>query len=337
MLSIGLPKSLSVILNQLVINNNLNSWNVYENRKGQLCCNISFDISEVATSSSTECASKQPSDFTCSYRRVSKHQQSRNLARVASHRKKRKLEEILCDPNKGHASPEQNRTESHESAPICLDTPSPVHNFTMTTPELECIDTPQSLVENYDDSFETPVQLPLTPLQPHVEPVEYLQAVATSKPVHDIYPEPVVAVTSPPPIPTTHIENDFGLSTDTVSESEEYHDHDSEEYHDCPNTPVSEEVCQPESNHQIKCPCCNEKMTPSHTCSSNFTDNLSKMPSISTKSVGTPFPSPPLTSKITLVPDPKPPDQPPLGLRWVSRRMPIPADKCQHLQPCMFC
>jgi hypothetical protein len=311
----GLPKPLQVIIQQLFANNSLKSWIVYSNKYEQLVLNVKFDICEPGLEDVHEQA--------CLFRRVSGKQQSRNIARAATHNKKRKL---------NPSTPEQPRDTVDNCHFTIIDSPESVikdDNYTMIHKE-EYHDIEHKEEYQY-------VQLPLTSPQPHVEPVEYPQAVAASEPMHDIYPEPVVAVTPPPPIPTTHIENDCSPSTNTVSESEEYHDHDSEEYHDCPNTPVSEEMCQPEPNHHIKCPCCNEKMTPLHTCSLKCTDNLSKMPSISTKSVGTPFPSPPLTSKMTIVSDPKPPDQPPLGLRWVSRRMPIPSDKCQHLQPCMFC
>ena len=86
-MNIGLPKTLTVMLKHMVENNNIKSWNIYENFHGQLCCNIKFDM----------CDSDDDSDrdnLICAFRRVSKQQQSRNLARTVNQRnKKRKISE----------------------------------------------------------------------------------------------------------------------------------------------------------------------------------------------------------------------------------------------------
>ena len=81
MANIGLPNTLSIMLQQLVSNNSLISWNIYENKKAKICCNIQFDIQDIV------CASERPPmhDYTCAYRRISPKQQTRNANIVQVH------------------------------------------------------------------------------------------------------------------------------------------------------------------------------------------------------------------------------------------------------------
>ena len=40
----GVPLILQTMLKQLATNNIINNWNIYENRLGQVCLNIRFDV-----------------------------------------------------------------------------------------------------------------------------------------------------------------------------------------------------------------------------------------------------------------------------------------------------
>ena len=69
---ISLPNTLRVMLGQLLCNNKLAGWNVYENKYKQICCNIRFDVEQsghIVADSAVRC------DLACSFRRVSAQQQ----------------------------------------------------------------------------------------------------------------------------------------------------------------------------------------------------------------------------------------------------------------------
>ena len=88
--SCELPKTLGVMLNQLLNNNSLKGWSIYENKHRQICCNIRFTCGI----GSTDSVGARPAVpvGACSYRRISEKQHTRSITRAIDHNsKKRKL------------------------------------------------------------------------------------------------------------------------------------------------------------------------------------------------------------------------------------------------------
>ena len=160
MANIGLPNTLSTMLQQLVSNNNLISWNIFENKNGKISCNIQFDIPDIV------CDSEQPTmhDYTCAYRRISPKQQTRNANRVLQYAKRRKLNPtITAEPS---TTPEQNRTETIESPSNHVDTPSSVHPV-HTPSSVHHMDTVPWILETPDTHAKAKIT---PPSPPHMSP-----------------------------------------------------------------------------------------------------------------------------------------------------------------------
>jgi hypothetical protein len=130
---IGLPKTLYVMLEQLLNHNSLNGWSIYQNKYKNLCLCIRFDNDSAIQSGSV-------SDLACSYRKQSSKQQQRNLQRVQAYNsKKRKID---SESN----SPENIRMDLFKSPNTCIDTPVSLRRSTThveeTTPVLRRSTTP---------------------------------------------------------------------------------------------------------------------------------------------------------------------------------------------------
>ena len=106
----GLPHTLEVMLMQLVSNNQLNGWNIFENRHGHICMNIRFVVSD----SDVDMVGSVPA----SYRRISPRQVARNTRRAQDHKQHVDTQTATQnDSNKkrkfSHSSPELNRSENN--------------------------------------------------------------------------------------------------------------------------------------------------------------------------------------------------------------------------------
>ncbi len=214
----GLPNTLSTMLQQLVSNNRLISWNIFENKNGKICCNIQFDMPAIV------CASEEPPmhDYTCAYRRISAKQQTRNANRLLHFAKKRKLNPtITAEPSTTHmlspSTPEQNRTETTEAPSNHVYTPSSVHHV-CTPSSVHHMDTPSSV---HLVDIPSPVH--------HVDTPSSVHHVDTPSPVHHMdTPCPVQHMDTLCPVENVDTPSPVHNSV-TVSEREEYHDNDSEE------------------------------------------------------------------------------------------------------------
>jgi hypothetical protein len=98
----GLPHTLEVMLMQLVCNNQLNGWNIFENRHGHICMNIRFVVGESHVGS-----------VPASYRKISPRQAARNTRRVQEHHTQTTPQNASNKKRKfSKSSPELNRSDS---------------------------------------------------------------------------------------------------------------------------------------------------------------------------------------------------------------------------------
>jgi hypothetical protein len=309
----GLPKPLQALFKQLLTNNILKSWNLYSNKFDQLVLNVKFDISEPGV--------EGLQDQACLFRRVNSKQQSRNIARAVTHNKKRKI---------NPTTPEQSRDM------ICN-----YHSDDVITHDyhLDIIDSPESVQSStMDNSKEEYHSMEHKEEYHNIKHKEEYHAISISHPSSHCPNTPVPEKVFPPVLrqlpPPVSEELSPPVTSPVTLIPNLVHENTAPE-----NT--APENTETISKQLVKCPCCSETMTPSHTCSdiiisSERADNFPKVLSTPTVSLGTPIPSPLLTSKIPIIPHPKPPDRLPFGTRWASRP-PTSSDKCNHLQPCIFC
>ena len=280
----GLPKTLGIMLDQLLKNNSLKGWSIYENRYKQICCTIRFDCDEDGDS-----ASIPVGDGSCSYRRISHQQHTRNIRRAIDHNnKKRKLSDTK-------PSPESHRdtTLSHYST-YEIDTPMGLRWSNKT----------DTIISDIDIAYSEP------PLSPGVS-VDNCAEVADE--TRSETPSPVESPDDPPGLPSfpempQELNHTQHLVSDSISESqaghhpvqppekyglrnlEEYANHSSVSGID-PEQPPKTQVTQvlsspqidseeflPTSNNQsVKCPCCTQEMTVTHVCSDD-SDNSEMLP-----------------------------------------------------------
>ena len=255
---IGLPKTLEVMLEQLLKHNPLKGWSMYQNKYKNLCLCIRFDSDSAIQSGSM-------SDLACSYRRQNSKQQQRNIQRVqAFNSKKRKLD---TESN----SPENIRIELFKSPTACIDTPvslervSPEVLRRSTTPDLRRSTTPVSAPS--PDSVTPDHGTILTPhpileyaYESHIDQIhsesitmlpddkymdyESVATVAVTESVersHATTNPAFQAYEAPPPIPTPATSNCI------ISEN-------------CDSVETSL------SSSLIRCPCCDRPMEVGHMC-----------------------------------------------------------------------
>jgi hypothetical protein len=243
------------MLQQLCTNNNLRSWNIFEGKNGQICCNIQFDVCDIIGDS-------QPvHDPTCSYRRVSKQQQARNLTRVARYRNRTKVDHYSkkdqytntdhlsipqnkkrkCDSN----TPEQNRQSNDE-----LD----IDKLDIDSPEACVVDKPvchnELVPDFFSDSIHGITTSPSTN-NSNMEYVDMVQDLSTS--YETVQCEAFDAEADEKRHPTYY--------TDTAKTS---------------FSPPPESPSNPlGKSHDpvLYCPCCEDHMTVTHECTIEFDTN----------------------------------------------------------------
>ena len=265
-----LPKQLLILMGTIIEGNTVQNWNIYENTRKQTCVTIRF--------------SDHVAIDPVQYKRVSVRQADRNIVRAARHnlykhtkttsyqQTKDSLPETTNDQSQDNLFLTDNSQDIHtnKKRKYSFTSPEIVRENKLSTSDMECIHTPESVAVHYDHIPTTPEQLstPLptmahTPFEPlpessidieyeHVEtllppisfsmnttvvdPVEYMHAVTLEAPISDICAEPIAVVPSPSP---TSCEP----SIDVVSENESL-----------------------SYSTVIKCPCCDIPMDASHTC-----------------------------------------------------------------------
>ena len=289
----GLPYALSTMLQQLCTNNDLRSWNIFEGKNGQICCNIQFDVCDIIGDS-------QPvHDPTCSYRRVSKQQQARNLTRVARYRDRTKVDhnnkrdqytstdqlstpqnkKRKCDSN----TPEQNRENNDE-----LD----IVRLNIDSPETCVVDQPVCHNELESDSCND-----TTTPSTHNSNVEYVDMVQdlSTTPYETVQCEASDPETDEKRLPSYHTDTATSFSPPPES----------------PSSPVTKSY-----DPVLYCPCCEAHMTVTHECNIELDTNTeepnashiigthSSFPQNSNAPNDSPTNDPPQN------PDPEPPDIP---------------------------
>lgn len=240
MVSCELPKTLGVMLNQLLNNNSLKGWSIYENKHGQICCNIRFTCGIGSTDSVGASIPAVPVGA-CSYRRISEKQHTRSITRAIDHNsKKRKLSDNVT-------SPESHRDViSTQFRDYAIDTPLRVSTRT------ETIDS------DTDIAYSEPPVSPDTSIRTF----------------DDILDEAISETTSSVDLPDISPGVNSPMTHAPIKQSE-----DIEDYAD-PSSSVPEPDKQPPSsptqvllspqfndNQPVKCPCCSQKMSVTHVCS----------------------------------------------------------------------
>ena len=81
----GVPLILQTMIEQLATNNVISNWNIYENRTGNVCLNIRFDV-ESGRPGSVGDTQAHKDLMNTQYKKVSPKQQARNMHRVNQHR-----------------------------------------------------------------------------------------------------------------------------------------------------------------------------------------------------------------------------------------------------------
>ena len=131
----GLPKHLSLLLETLVLNNGITSWNIYQNRINNTCVTIRFNDSS-------------PNMSSLKYRKISDRQMYRNIDRAKKFQSVQTECHVdkICEMDsatptkkrkKDNISPECSRTDM-ELSPICvgltIDSPDSVMGGKHVTP-----------------------------------------------------------------------------------------------------------------------------------------------------------------------------------------------------------
>jgi hypothetical protein len=305
-------------MQQLFDKNALNSWTIFETRNHTICLNIRFE--------------NEPKSVMhrVSYRKQSARQASRNRDRAQKYNNATHSTPIDTTANKKRKfenSPlEIPRTDvSYITRNAHFDTPETVREDTIsnTNSISQCITQATSscdLEEVYHDTTEQPI------MEYENVPAEHACGLDT------IYA---------PPAAITQVKEEYQLPDEPTTPYQcNPHVHEEVTQHPCSITPLAS---SPQATHpnketviirHLKCPCCNMSMTPTHTCSIETADNLNETLSTPTVSLVPSPPTSPARSEIPFIANPKPPDRHPLILRF---RLPTSSDKCQHVQPCMFC
>jgi len=81
----GVPLILQTMIEQLATNNVISNWNIYENRTGQVCLNIRFDV-EGGRPGNVGDSQLDNDLLNTQYKKVSPKQQARNMHRAREHR-----------------------------------------------------------------------------------------------------------------------------------------------------------------------------------------------------------------------------------------------------------
>ena len=258
--NINLPNTLKIVLQQLLTNNTVKSWNVFEDRKGDICCNIKLDIYE------TDQTPKR--DMFCAYRKISPKQQDRNKSRLSDYNiaKKRQTNDD---------TPEITRTYSG------LDTC------------MSHIDTPISVVQvpNAD------ISLPLKTAEPDKDELHNASItttiIAEAVDLSQEY-EPMTIVQQDPQVTASHYdiyqEYDY-VDTHLKCDSSDEGDTQDTQVSLSPTT-LSKNGFPSFDLPQIPCRCCGKEMTLDHICE-NELDGIDSTTPLDSVKIATPCPDPP--------------------------------------------
>jgi hypothetical protein len=283
------------MLGQLIQNNNLLGWNIFEDRHNKLCCNIRFDIElgghvtgsvgrQAGLASQNNTHGTEP----CKYRRVSTKQQVRANERL---HKFKSANPATTKENQYHHSDNdiQNKKRKCDS-------------FTTELPRID-----------YNDSDSDSIHL--------IDSPEAVKWIKDSSTVHILAstnsPVPVTATNSPVPVASTNspVPDTTTLpAVDTISSSTKLDESELGLLHttpassaEIPPTPVitpnpsppSSFLYPPEQSQpidstdtQINCPCCEKIMTVNHACDNDSDEDSLVLDKPNNDTIATPLPVP---------------------------------------------
>ena len=284
----NLPKTLRIMLSQLVSNNELLGWNIYCNKYDQLCCNIRFDVVECGHIVSDSLAMQ---DQTCCFRKVSPKQQARSRGRLDNFKDKYHVSKDNKRRKLDNTSPELPRFDSDKIniSSICIDSPEqPVNcQYEHTTPSSQ-IDplSPITVSPKSDVTFsgsDSVISVKSIPLEYHPPITESETVSLELESVTQIsHPEPLQCdsiVTVPHEASThnvavSHIEPTYQSSTLALLPGAECLEYDSTSKSP-PNPSRGDSL---PSHSKPRCPCCDNIMTVTHECETpNFDLNANDL------------------------------------------------------------
>ena len=292
-----LPTVLRNMMGQLLNNYNVQGWNIFPNKREQICLTIRFDTGEGGHVDSVA----RPDSVV--YRKVSPRQQTRAKLRLDKHKAINPTTAKVNHDNHlqegstetGPTLPNKKRKYDNVTPELCR-----IPNNSLTYTNSNTIESPESVVVNdcYEDTSAQIMDSPEA-LSWVKQPICDSNQLSISTEVH----EPMEYAESSPlvsPLPDAKF---FHSPIDSLPELIPHHS--------SPKSPL------PPTNDQadtIRCPCCNEKMTITHECANSNDINESHHSILNTSNndpICTPTPGPSQPPIISPDPSPQRPDAAP--------------------------
>ena len=289
-----LPTVLRNMMGQLLNNYNVQGWNIFPNKREQICLTIRFD-----TGAGGHVDSVARSDSVV-YRKVSPRQQTRAKLRLDKHK--------AINPTTAKENHDNHLQECSSDTKPTL--PNKKRKYDNVTPELcripsltytdsNTIESPESVVVNdcYEDTSAQIMDSPeaLTWVKQPVCNRNQLSISTEVEPVEHAESSPLVS-----PLPDAKF---FHSPIDSLPELIPHHS--------SPKSPLP--PTHDQADDTIRCPCCNEKMTLTHECADS--NDINELHSISNTSnndlICTPTSVPSQPPIISPDPSPQRPDAAP--------------------------
>ena len=298
----GLPYTLNVMLTQLVSNNELQGWNIFENRHGHICMNIRFvagEDSHVSTS------------VPATYRRISEKQARRNLDRAAQHNIDKQKIKTASTPKElqnnkkrkySYSSPELIRNDIDKDDVLQFSVCSEIDTIKGKQDDSDCtIDTPK--LEHNESAKDSSKALHHFSSNVHHRAEDSLPS-ACADILEIELPNPGTISTSQPstlvPISCNEqlLGDDDGLANHIVQgDSHEIEEEDHFDPTYSGSTSEDSDTISGQGSSAVLCPCCDDVMTVEHECNAGTdqTDDLSASTDCSTQiqAPSQPNPDPP--------------------------------------------